>query len=128
MHEDRFKHGAIGWTELITNDVDGAKKFYTELFGWETEEYPVEGINYSVIKVNGEEVGGIMKTPPDCQNMPPYWGSYITVDDVDATAKKVEELGGTILRPPSDIPTVGRFCVIQDPQGAVIYAITYEKR
>ena len=45
--------------------------------------------------------------------------------DVDATAKKVEELGGKILRPPTDIPGVGRFCALQDPQGAAICAITY---
>ncbi len=56
------------------------------------------------------------------------WGIYVTVSDVDATAKKVGELGGKILFPPTDIPNVGRFCVIQDPQGAVISAITYKCR
>jgi predicted enzyme related to lactoylglutathione lyase len=53
------------------------------------------------------------------------WGVYVTVDDVDATAAKAEELGGKILVPPTDIPNVGRFCVLQDPQGSVISAITY---
>jgi uncharacterized protein len=51
--------------------------------------------------------------------------SYVTVDNVDAIAKNAQELGGKILMGPQDIPTVGRFCVIQDPQGAVISAITY---
>jgi hypothetical protein len=54
------------------------------------------------------------------------WGAYVTVADVDATAKTAEKLGGKLLMPPTDIPKVGRFCVIQDPQGAVINAITYK--
>jgi predicted enzyme related to lactoylglutathione lyase len=60
--------------------------------------------------------------------MPPNWGAYVTVDDVDATAVLAEKLGGKILVPPTDIPTVGRFSVIQDPQGAVLSAITYVKK
>jgi hypothetical protein len=59
--------------------------------------------------------------------MPPVWSIYITVDDVDATAQKTQELGGRVLMPPMDIPKVGRFCVIQDPQGAVICPIQYEQ-
>jgi predicted enzyme related to lactoylglutathione lyase len=56
------------------------------------------------------------------------WSMYVTVDDIDATAKKVEQLGGKIMRPPSDIPNVGRFCVLSDPQGAVIMAMTWIPR
>jgi predicted enzyme related to lactoylglutathione lyase len=56
---------------------------------------------------------------------PPHWGVYITVDDVDATAAKAQQLGATTIVPPTDIPNVGRFCTFQDPQGAVISAITY---
>jgi predicted enzyme related to lactoylglutathione lyase len=60
--------------------------------------------------------------------MPPIsmWGSYITVDDVDATADRAKELGGNIIVPITNVPTVGRFCMIQDPQGAVFSVITYE--
>jgi predicted enzyme related to lactoylglutathione lyase len=58
--------------------------------------------------------------------MPPMWGAYVTVDNVDLTAKTAEQLGAKLLVPPTDIPNVGRFCVIQDPQGAVINAITYK--
>jgi len=125
MCEDSLKHGAFGWCELMTTDPDAAKVFYRALFGWETEDAPMEGMTYTVVKVDGDDVGGIMGMPPEVQGMPPAWGVYVTVDDVDATAGKVEELGGQILRPPEDIPGVGRFCVIQDPQGAVICAITY---
>jgi predicted enzyme related to lactoylglutathione lyase len=88
----------------------------------------MEGMEYTVVKVEGKPVGGIMPMPDECQGMPPMWSIYVTTHDVDATAGKVEELGGKILRPPMDIPEVGRFCVIQDPQGAVICAITYAKK
>jgi predicted enzyme related to lactoylglutathione lyase len=128
MKEDSLKHGAFSWMELMTTDVESAKEFYIRLFGWETEEYPMEGMNYTVIKIGGEDTGGIMAMPPEVAGMPPMWSIYVTVDDVDSTAKKVKELGGKIIRPPSDIPNVGRFCVLSDPQGAVITAITYVAR
>jgi len=60
------------------------------------------------------------------QGRPPHWGSYVTVDDVDATARTARDLGGKVLLGPHDIPNVGRFCVIEDPQGAVISAIAYK--
>ncbi len=124
--KDPFKqHGAFSWFELITTDVARAKKFYSALFSWDTEDMNMGDMNYTVVKVGKEGLGGIMKTPPQAEGMPPNWGVYVTVDDVDATAGKVEELGGKILVPPTDIPTVGRFCVLRDPQGAVISAITY---
>jgi uncharacterized protein len=126
--EDQFKHGQFNWCELMTTDVDAAKKFYTKLFGWETEEMSVPGMTYTVIKVGGEGIGGIMNIPEPAKGMPPMWGAYVTVDDVDKTAKTAEKLGGKLHVPPTDIPTVGRFCVIEDPQGAVINAITYLKR
>jgi predicted enzyme related to lactoylglutathione lyase len=128
MKEDSLKHGAFSWMELMTTDVESAKEFYIRLFGWETEEYPMEGMNYTVIKIGGDDTGGIMAMPPEVAGMPPMWSIYVTVDDVDSTAKKVKELGGKIIRPPSDIPNVGRFCVLSDPQGAVITAITYVAR
>ena len=125
MQDPYKQHGAFSWFELVTTDVDDAKKFYTQLFGWETEDMPMENMSYTITKIGDEGVGGIMPLPPEAEGAPPHWGVYITVDDVDATAKKAEELGGKIHVPPTDIPNVGRFCVIQDPQGAVISAITY---
>ena len=81
-----------------------------------------------MVKVDGEAVGGMMALPPPCAGMPPAWGVYVTVDDVDATALQVAALGGHVLRPPEDIPGIGRFCVLQGPQGAIFNAITYQKR
>jgi predicted enzyme related to lactoylglutathione lyase len=125
--EDPYKtHGVFSWFELMTTDVAAAKDFYAKLFGWTTEDSPLGGDRiYTVIRVKNQSVAGIMATPPENQGMPPMWGVYVTVDDVDATAKQAEELGGKILMQPRDIPEVGRFCVIQDPQGATLAAISY---
>lgn len=118
-------NGAFSWTELATNDVASARKFYGQLLGWQFDDMPSQHGTYSVITAGGEKIGGIMHTPPGAEGMPPTWGSYITVDDVDARAAGVKKLGGKIVAPPTDIPGVGRFCVIQDPQGATISLITY---
>jgi predicted enzyme related to lactoylglutathione lyase len=125
--DDKMKtHGAFSWTELMTTDVAAAKTFYTKLFGWTTEEMSVTpGMTYTVVKVAGNGIGGIMACPQGPQDKPPHWMTYVTVDDVDAIAKNAQQLGGKVLMGPQDIPTVGRFCVIQDPQGAVISAIKY---
>ncbi|WP_051305390.1 VOC family protein [Desulfogranum mediterraneum] len=125
LSKENLRHGAFSWVELMTSDQGAARDFYSRLFGWETEEYPMQDANYTVLKVDGVPVGGIMTTPPECQGMTPSWSAYVTVDDVDATADQVTELGGKLLHPPTDIPEIGRFCVLQDPQGAVICAITY---
>ncbi len=126
MNENFMKHGVFSWNELMTTDVEAAQQFYGALFGWQAEDYP-GGEGYVMVKVGGEAVGGMMAAPPECAGMPPAWGVYVTVDDVDATARQVATLGGKLLRPPEDIPDIGRFCVLQDPQGATLYAITYRK-
>lgn len=125
---NRFEtHGDFSWSELQTKDAEVAKQFYCALFGWEAEDMPMEGGGtYTCMKAGETAVGGIMSMPPNIpEGTPPHWGCYVTVDDVDATAKKVEELGGQICVPPTDIPKVGRFCVFQDNQGAFLSAITY---
>ena len=127
MDEQFIQHGAFSWCELMTTDVEAAKAFYTKLFGWDSEAMSMPGMTYTVVKVGGKGIGGIMTIPKEAQGTPPMWGTYVTVDDVDLTARTAEQLGAKILVPPMDIPTVGRFCVIQDPQGAVINAITYMK-
>lgn len=124
--EDKFKtHGAFSWCELMTSDAEAATHFYTELFGWSVEKMPMADMTYTVVKTGEEGIGGIMPMSADAQGMPPQWGVYVTVDDVDAVAKKAEELGAKIVMPLTDIPNVGRLCAFQDPQGAVISVITY---
>ena len=131
MNDTLMKHGAFSWSELMTADLGAARQFYGALLGWEFEDFPSddgESMAYVMVKVDGEAVGGMMALPPHCAGMPPAWGVYVTVDDVDATALQVAALGGKVLRPPEDIPDIGRFCVLQDPQGATFNAITYRKR
>jgi predicted enzyme related to lactoylglutathione lyase len=125
MEEKLKKQGAISWSELLTSDVPGAKKFYSELFGWTFEDMPMEKMTYSIVKANDNEMGGIMPIPPDAPPMPPAWGLYITVNDVDAVAEQATGMGAKVAMVPQDIPGVGRFCVLQDPQGAYISIISY---
>ncbi len=128
MEERLLQHGMFSWSELMTNDAEAAKRFYAQVFGWQYTEFPMEGMSYSVIKANGQEIGGIMPVPPQAAGTPPHWGVYVTVDDVDASVKKAEELGAAVMVPPTDIPDVGRFCVFRDPQGAVLSMITYLRK
>jgi hypothetical protein len=127
---NRFEtHGDFSWTELMTRDVEGSRKFYGEVLGWKMEDMPMgDGQAYIVLKVGDQSVGGIMAMPSQVPaSVPPYWGAYVTVKDADAVAAKAKQLGAQILVPPMDIPKVGRFCTFQDPQGAVLSVITYKK-
>ena len=125
MSDPSKQHGAFSWNELMTNDVNGAKTFYGQLFGWQFEDVKPGEMDYTLVKVDGRESAGMMGMPPDAGNLPPNWGAYVTVDDVDARAKQAEALGGRVIVPPNDIPGIGRFCVILDPQGAALSLITY---
>lgn len=125
--DKHFKqNGAFSWYELITTDVEKANAFYTRLFGWDAEDMSMPGMPYLVVKAGGKGIGGIMSIPKDARGMPPAWGAYVTVNNVDETAQTAEQLGGRLLVPPRDIPG-GRLCVIRDPQGAVIRIITYKE-
>ncbi len=121
------QHGAFSWSELMTTDLKAAEEFYVKLFGWTMTDGPVEGMEYRVMSAGGQGVGGMMSITSDMQPMSPHWRTTVTVDDVDATTQMSEELGGKVLMQPQEIPAVGRFSVIQDPQGAVITLITYSR-
>lgn len=121
------QHGAFSWNELLTTDVAGAKSFYSDMFGWKLEDN-TQGMPYTMAKINNTEMAGVMAIPEENVGMPPMWGGYVTVDDVDASAKQAIELGGKLLMGPMDIPNVGRFIVIADPQGATLSLITYSNQ
>ncbi len=128
MEDGSKKHGVFSLNELITTDLTSAKEFYGELLGWTfTETKTIYGNPYLVIHREGIIVGGMMlkdgNVPDDAI---PCWDPYITVDDVEVSAIRVEKLGGEVILPPTDIPNVGRFCVIKDPQGISLNLITYE--
>ncbi len=106
----------LAWTELVATDVDKARKFYTELFGWDTQDMGEEFGGYVVCKKGEEQVCGIMAPP--APNMPSFWLNYFAVANCDDGVAKAKELGATIQRDTTPIPTVGRFALISDPQGA----------
>jgi uncharacterized protein len=127
MKECFKRHGVFSLNELITTDLASAKEFYGKLLGWTfTEAKTIYGNTYLVVHSEGTIVGGMMlkdgNVPDDVM---PCWDPYITVDDVATSAKLVEKLGGEVILPPTDIPKVGRFCVIKDPQGISLNLITY---
>ena len=125
-YQDVYKTvGAFSWTELTTKNPKAATEFYGTLFGWKFETMNMGQGDYHVVKAGDTSVGGIMSTPPQAQGMPPAWGCYVTVANADAAAEKCKSLGGKLLVGPMDIPTVGRFAVLQDPQGAVFNVIAY---
>ncbi len=125
--ENPFKtHGAISWGELMTTDPEGAVSFYSNLLGWESHVMNMGEGDYHVNTVEGANFSGIMKKPDHLENMPPYWGVYMTVNDIQETLSKVESLGGKILSELITAPGVGQMAVIQDPQGAAFSIIQYE--
>jgi predicted enzyme related to lactoylglutathione lyase len=119
-------HGRYIWHELITTDLDGATRFYEDVVGWTHQDMGDERMIYRVVSAAGDGVGGMLLIPPEAKamNAPPSWAGYICVDDCDAAAAKIRSLGGQVIRAPDDIPNIGRFAVVADPQGAVFEIMT----
>lgn len=117
------ENGALCWNELYTNNVDQAGKFYVNTFGWKTDTMDMGPMGtYMLFKLPHDEkknVGGMMNMPPNMKGAPPHWLAYLQVADCDASTKKVTSLGGKVMMEPMDIPNIGRFSIVQDPQGAV---------
>ena len=119
--------GVFVWDELGTTDVDGAQRFYEEVFGWTTADMGSDFGGYRIfdrVGGTGQGVAGLMQNQEE--NIPAMWTPYVGVEDADATCAKAKELGATAIVEPIDVPTVGRFAVLQDPQGAVFGIIRGE--
>ena len=114
---------SLCWNELVTSDANAAVKFYTGLFGWKTEAMPMGDVPYTVLKNGDLPIAGLMPQPKDMRGAPTSWMAYFAVNDCDATMKKVERLGGKVCMPPHDIPNVGRFAILADPEGATFAVI-----
>jgi predicted enzyme related to lactoylglutathione lyase len=117
--------GRFVWQELMTEDTAAASAFYTKLLGWHAKGSGGDPA-YTEFHAGPTAVGGMMKTPDSAKAMgaKPMWMPYIGVDQVDSSVKQIEGLGGKVVRPASDIPNVGRFAVVTDPQGAVFAVFT----
>ena len=116
---ERTSHapGTFCWVDLSTTDTEGAKAFYTGLFGWDTEDNPIpEGGVYTMLSKGGKAVGALSAVQQ--QGQPPAWNSYVTVESADDSAAAVGEHGGTVVIGAFDVMDVGRMAVVQDPMGA----------
>jgi len=111
------------WNELSTRDVEAAKRFYNAVFGWDPQTHGEGAQAYTEWYLSGKTIGGMMETPAQVPAaVPPYWLTYFAVADTDATVKKAQELGATVMMPATDIPQ-GRFAVLSDPAGAAFAII-----
>ncbi|MCH9646618.1 MAG: VOC family protein [Deltaproteobacteria bacterium] len=124
---DNFPRGRFVWYDLMTSNPQEGQAFYKALIpGWETEAWEGGGKPYTMWANDGKPLGGTMELPEEARaaGAPPHWLAYIATPDADATAARAQELGGEVLSEPMDIPTVGRFAILADPQGAVFAAFT----
>lgn len=112
-----MSEGRIVWRELISSDVEASRRFYGETVGWKIEKSPMADKDYFLCNAAaGKQVGGILAAP--MPSIPSQWYSYIAVSDVDAKTKLAASLGSRVAVPPKDIPNIGRFAAMVDPQGA----------
>jgi predicted enzyme related to lactoylglutathione lyase len=117
----RGAHGQFYWNELMTRNVEQAKKFYADTLGWTYDAMPMEGGTYWVAKIGDAMAGGIFDiNAPQFEGVPESWMAYIAVDDVDARTKKAEAAGASLMRPIFDVPRVGRIAILTEPGGAGI--------
>ncbi len=118
MSRSTYRHGHIVWHELMAPDGAAAEKFYGALFGWTFKHSDMGPMGtYRVIVAGGREQGGIVQTNAK-DGIHPHWAGYVSVPDVDAAAKTAGENGGRVACAPMDIPNIGRFAYILDPEGA----------
>ena len=111
--------GSFLWCELLTTDTGAAAAFYSNIVGWTVVPFSPDG-SYFTFNTNSRPVAGMMALPDDAKKMgaPPNWLMYVGTPNVDATATKIAQLRGRVLKQPADIPGTGRFAVVQDPYGA----------
>jgi len=119
------QHGDFIWYELLTNDADAAARFYGAVIGWQSRSAEGSDRGYRIFGMGEADVGGLMPFPPGAESagMRPTWLGYIAVEDVDATAADIVRDGGAQHMPPTDIPGIGRFAMLTDPQGVMFYVM-----
>lgn len=113
----------LTWNEFMTRDYDAARTFFADLFGYTYQDMSSDGFQYAGIEVDGNVVGGIGALPSEVpEHVPAHWRAYFAVDDADDAVDEVVRLGGSVLRPPTDMP-YGRHADVADPQGAAFSVI-----
>jgi hypothetical protein len=119
----RDEPGSISWCELLTTDAKAAGRFYAGLFGWTAKEMPMMDIPYTIFSSGPAQVGGMMTILKEWGPMPSNWLTYFATADCNALVEKAKKVGAVVVKPPADVPNVGRFAVLQDPQGGTFAVI-----
>lgn len=109
--------GSATWQEHWSRDHDRAERFYAEVFGWRADRRVIAGTDYTVFMEGDRGVAGMTSLPPEV-DAPAYWLVYFAVDDLDAALRRSDDAGGRVIVMPEEAPGVGRFAMLQDPQGA----------
>lgn len=118
--------GAFCWNELYTTDPKRAGDFYSKMFDWAREPMPMPtGQEYTIFKKGDAQAAGMMELPKEWK-VAPHWLVYFAVDDSDRTVDKARKMGAGVMVPPTDIPNIGRFAILNDPQGADFAVIRLE--
>jgi len=122
-------HGQFVWYELLTDDVEAAKAFYTNVVGFGIEDVSMPGMTYILLTVAGVSVAGLSGLPEEAKIMglTPRWIGYVGVKDVDAATKRWQQLGGQVHVPPQNIGDISRFAVVADPQMARLALLQWLK-
>ena len=119
----RDEVGSLVWNELGTTDEKGGEKFYTTLFGWQTEPMPGGPMKYTIFKHDSKGFAGMYQLTPEMKGIPPHWVPYFAVANAEDAINRTKEGGGKVMNGPMDIPDVGRIAIAQDPQGAMFAII-----
>lgn len=121
MSDKKPEVGSITWVDLTVPNAEEMRDFYSRVVGWKPS--PVSMGDYDDYNMNapgsGNAVAGVCHSQGVNAGLPPQWLIYITVEDVDQSAQRCVEQGGKIVVAPKDMGEYGRYCVIQDPAGAV---------
>lgn len=120
---DAHAPGRFCWVDLSTHDVDRAAHFYTTVFDWDVIETETgDGPRYLFFAQDGHTVAGLgeLGTDPPEQDVPSSWNHYVSVEDADETARRVDELGGQMVVPVMEVADAGRLGFLQDPTGATL--------
>ena len=123
---DTDVRGRFLWYDLMTTNPKGAQEFYAKVAGWGLQPFPDPSVPYTMFTRGGNPIGGSMQLPDESVKMgaPSHWIAYIGTPDVDEVAAANQAAGGRTYVPPKDIPNVGRFTVLADPQGATVAFFT----
>ena len=115
--------GQFVWHDLLTTDIAGAGAFYPRVAGWKSQPWDKDS-SYTLWMNRAAPLGGLMPLPEDASAAPSHWMPYISTPGVATTVEAARSLGAQVRKEPTDIPEVGTFAILADPQGAMFAVFT----